>query len=118
MDPWSKVDYLRLIREALMVVETLSEINPPSGRVARQVRLAIPILESWHRRNSGEYRETECLLGFFGTGVNIGRRGNQGRSTPPCGLLVRPRVGPRHLAARRGVGPPLGPLRASGVLWN
>ena len=42
----SKGDYSRHIREALMVVEKLPEVNPPSGRVSGQVRRAIPILES------------------------------------------------------------------------
>src|SRR4051812_40200565 len=31
MDPWSKVDYSRHIREASMVMEKLPEVNPPSG---------------------------------------------------------------------------------------
>src|SRR3954471_11381624 len=33
MDPWSKVDYSQLIREASMATENLPEVNPPSGRV-------------------------------------------------------------------------------------
>ena len=37
MDPWSKGDYSRHIREVLMVVEKPPEVNPPSGRVSGQV---------------------------------------------------------------------------------
>ena len=40
MDPWSKEDYSRNIREALMVVEKLPEVTPPSGKVPGQDRPA------------------------------------------------------------------------------
>ena len=33
MDPWSKGEYSEHIHEALMVVEKLLEVNPPSNRV-------------------------------------------------------------------------------------
>ena len=36
MDPWSKVDYSRVIREASMAMEKLPEVDPPSGRVPGQ----------------------------------------------------------------------------------
>ena len=36
MDPWSKVDYSRHIRDASMAMEKLPEVNPPSGRVSEQ----------------------------------------------------------------------------------
>ena len=35
MDPWSKGDCSRHIREAIMVVEKTPKVNPPSGRVIR-----------------------------------------------------------------------------------
>ena len=54
MDPWSKVDYSRLIREALMVVERLPEVIPPSGRVPGRGLLMLPILGALRRRNRGE----------------------------------------------------------------
>jgi len=37
MDPWSKGDYSRDIREAIMAMEELPEVTPPSGRVPGQV---------------------------------------------------------------------------------
>ena len=40
MDPWSKVDYSRHIREEYMEMEGLPEVNPPSGRVPGQGLLA------------------------------------------------------------------------------
>src|SRR3954462_10956185 len=67
MDPWSKVDYSRHIREALMVVEKLPEVNPPSGRVLGQVRRAVPILESPRRRNRGRYCEKGSVPRVSGT---------------------------------------------------
>src|SRR4051812_29678793 len=75
MDPWSKVDYSRLIREALMVVEKLPEVNPPSGRVPGQGLLAAPILESQRRQNKGEITKKGSVLEGFGTRVNIDQRG-------------------------------------------
>src|SRR4051812_15101457 len=95
MDPWSKVDYSRLIREALMAVEKLAEINPPSGRVSGHVRLAIPILEFRRRRNSGEYHGTECLTRVYETrGKYRHKGGTNGGPTPsaawPPGRGVAP----------------------------
>ena len=90
----SMEEYSRLIREALMVVEKLPKINPPSGRVLGQVRLVIPILES-RRRNRGEYHGKKCASRVFGMGVNIGQRGSQERFPPSSrvpgqGLLEAP----------------------------
>jgi len=61
MDPWSKGDYSRLIREALMVVERLPEVIPPSGRVPGRGLLMLPILEALRRRNRGENRDAGFL---------------------------------------------------------
>ena len=43
MDPWSKGDYSRIVREASMVVERLPVVILPSGRVPRRVLLVLPI---------------------------------------------------------------------------
>ena len=53
MDPWSKVDYSRLIREVSMVVEKLPVVVLPSDRVAGRVLLMLPILEARRRQNKG-----------------------------------------------------------------
>src|SRR3954471_9555157 len=75
MDPWSKGDYSRHIQEALMVVEKLPEVNPPSGRVPGQVRRAVLILESRRRRNRGRYREKGSTPRDFGTRGKYRRKG-------------------------------------------
>src|ERR1041385_680976 len=67
MDPWSKVDYSRFIREASMVVEKLPEVNPPSGRVPERGLLVLPILEARRWRNRGEIAKKGSVLEGFGT---------------------------------------------------
>src|SRR4051812_45639464 len=103
MDPWSKVDYSRIVREASMVVEKLPEVNPPSGRVPGRGLLALPILEARRRPNRGEIAKKDSVLEGFG-----GRRiyslwggsqgGHQGSRRPPgtAPLLDTPggRLGP------------------------
>src|SRR3954470_2776316 len=54
MDPWSKGDYSRIVREASMVVEKVPVVILPSGRVPGRVLLALPILEARRRRNRDE----------------------------------------------------------------
>src|SRR4051812_39636499 len=100
---------LMAIREALMVVAELPEINRPSGRVLGHVLLAISTSGLW-RQNIGENHVTEDLLR-----QNIGRRGHQGRSHPTRRVpgVASPLVVP--LSRLRGGGPPLDTLRASGV---
>src|SRR4051812_1341995 len=51
MDPWSKVDYSRHIRQVSMAMEKLPKVNPPSGRVPGQRLLAAPILKRRQWRN-------------------------------------------------------------------
>ena len=52
MDPWSKVDYSRHIREASMEMEAgLPEVIPPSGKVPGQGLLAALILKWWRQQN-------------------------------------------------------------------
>src|SRR3954465_13995785 len=54
MDPWSKGDYSRIVREASMMVEKVPVMILPSGRVPGRVLLALPILEARRRRNRDE----------------------------------------------------------------
>src|SRR4051812_19716870 len=108
MDPWSKNDYSWHIREALMVVEKLPEVNPPSGRVPGHDRLAAPILESGRRRNIGRYRKRGSIPRDLATRGKYKRKGGtRGWIQPPGTLLARPRASPRQLAAWVGPGPPL-----------
>src|ERR1041385_983907 len=107
MDPWSKVDYSRFIREASMVVEKLPEVVPPSGRVPGRGLLLLPILEARRRRNRGEIAKKGYVLESFGTREIYRRRGqpkvDQGPQAPPWRDLGGGR-------ARWPPGPPLAPL--------
>src|SRR3954462_15124716 len=85
MDPWSKGDYSRLIREASMAVEKLPVVIIPSGRVPGRVLLVLPILEAWRRRNRDEIAKKGSVLEGFGTrgkympkGVTRGGEGGPG----------------------------------------
>src|ERR1041385_1129839 len=78
MDPWSKVDYSRIIREASMGVEKLPEVNPPSGRVPGRVLLALPILETRRRLNRGEIAKKGSPLEVSRDGEYIGEGGQPG----------------------------------------
>src|SRR3954471_4714035 len=97
MDPWSKVDYSRIIREASMVEGKLPEVNPPSGRVPGRGLLALPILEVRRRRNRGEIMKNGSVFGGFASrGINRRRGqpgGHQGSRRPP----VRPDPRPRQV---------------------
>src|SRR4051812_25544925 len=107
MDPWSKGDYSRHILEALIVVEKLLEVNPPSDRVPRQVRRAVPILESPRRGNRGGYRKNKRLSRVFVTGNIYGPKGGtRGCHHPSGALLARARGGSHQVAACEGGGPP------------
>src|SRR4051812_33169770 len=87
MDPWSKVDYSRVIREASMAMEKLPEVDPPSDRVPGQGLLAAPILKRRRRRNRREIGKKESLLRVSATGCKYrrkgGARGHQGVQAPP-----------------------------------
>src|SRR3954462_14008507 len=87
MDPWSKVEYSRIIREASMVVEKLPEVIPPSGKVPGRGLLALPILEARRRRNRSEIAKRGYVFeGFKGQRINRGRGsqgGHQGSRWPP-----------------------------------
>ena len=69
MDPWSKVDYSWIIREASMAVEKLPEVNPPSGKVPGRGLLVLPILEARRRRNRKVIRDAGFSSRVFGTRV-------------------------------------------------
>src|SRR3954471_24138925 len=116
MDPWSKVDYSRLIREVSMVLEKLPEVNPPSGRVLGQGLLAAPILEARRRRNRGEIAKKGSVLERFGMRGKYRRKWvARGGPWSPGGPPARPRVGPRHQGAWTPGGDP---LRASRSFRN
>src|ERR1041385_3231602 len=79
MDPWSKVDYSRFIREASLVVEKLPEVVPPSGRVPGRGLLVLPILEARRRRNRGEITKKGSVpKGFSSQGINWRRGASRG----------------------------------------
>src|ERR1041384_5347394 len=75
IDPWSKVDYSRFIREASMVVVKLPEVVPPSGRVSGRGLLVLPILEVRRRRNRGEIVKKGSRHRGFASRRIYGRRG-------------------------------------------
>src|SRR4051812_7299392 len=75
MDPWSKVDYSRHIREASMEMEGLPEVIPPSGRVPGQRLLATLILKRRQRRYREEIGKKTCILGITSVGGIYRRRG-------------------------------------------
>src|ERR1041385_5551661 len=111
MDPLSKVDYSRFIREASMVVEKLPEVVPPSGKVPERGLLVLPILEVRRRRNRGEIaKKGSVLKGFRTRGINRRRGAARGGPGAPGAPLARPRGWPRQVAAWATPGSPLAPL--------
>src|SRR3954469_15138033 len=100
MDPWSKVDYSQIIREASMVEERLPEVNPPSGRVWGRGLLALPILEAWRRRNRGEIAKKGSFFGRIPS-RRMNRRRGAARGATRClgGPLERPSPRARHQGA-------------------
>src|ERR1041384_5846377 len=98
MDPWSKGDYSRHLREVSMAMDGLPEGVPPSGRVSGQLLQAAPILKRRRRRYRGEFLRKRSILGVSTLRDKYRRRGAPGGPTSqPGGSLARPRVGPRHL---------------------
>src|SRR3954466_642356 len=75
MDPWSKVDYSRVIREASMAMEKLPEVDPPSGRVSGQGFLTAPILKRQWRRNREGIGKKGSAPRVFGARGKYRRRG-------------------------------------------
>src|SRR4051812_38999141 len=106
MDPWSKVDYSRHIREASMGVDGLPEVVPPSGRVPGQLLLAAPILKRRRRRYIEEIGKKTSILGVSSAREIYRRRGpSRGSTRDPGGSLARPTMGPRTRAPGALVGP-------------
>src|SRR3954466_10248397 len=96
MDPWSKGDYSRHIREASMAMDGLSEGVSPSGRVPGQLLLAAPILERrWrHREENGNRRS---ILGVSSAGAKYRPKGApRGATGQPGGCPARPKGEPRQ----------------------
>src|SRR3954468_9541878 len=99
MDPWSKVDYSRHIREASMAMEGLPEVVTPSGRVPGQRLLAAPILKRRRRWYREEIVKRTSILGVSSAGAIYRRRGAARGSTrepgAPYPLAAPPgRLGP------------------------
>src|SRR3954468_1839737 len=90
MDPWSKGDYSRHIREASMRVDGLPEVVPPSGRVSGQLLLAAPILKRRRRRYREEMGKETLILGVSSARAKYRRRGApRGPTRDPEGSLTR-----------------------------
>src|SRR3954469_8374964 len=79
MDPWSKGDYSRIVREASMVVEKVPVMILPSGRVPGRVLLALPILEARRRRNRDATMEKGSRPEGFETCFKYTPKGGVGR---------------------------------------
>src|SRR3954467_14416627 len=111
MDPWSKVDYSRHIREASMAMEGIPEVNPPSGRVPGQRLLAAPILKRRRRRNREEIGKGASSFRVSSSGEYIGEGGSQGATRGLGAPWARPPPWPRHQGTWGLGGGPLGPPR-------
>src|SRR3954467_5401430 len=97
MDPWSKGDYSRHIREASMAMDVLPEGVPPSARVSEQLLQAAPILKRRRRRYREEFAKSRSIIGVSTPRAKYRRRGApRGATGQPGGCPVRPRVGPRQ----------------------
>src|SRR3954467_12874302 len=108
MDPWSKGDYSRIIREASMVVEKVPVAILPSGRVPGRVLLALLILEARRRRNRDAIVEKGSRPEGFETCFKYTPKGGVGRLLGgPGGPPARPRGG----GATRAPWPLVAPLR-------
>src|SRR3954466_11278872 len=108
MDPWSKGDYSRHIREASMAMEGLPKVVPPSSRVPGQLLLSAPILKRQQRRYREENGNKRSILGVSSAGAKYRPRGApRGGTRTPEGSLARPRGDPhREPSWAPGGGPP------------
>src|SRR4051812_39646172 len=91
MDPWSKGDYSRHIREASMAMDGLPEGVPPSGRVPGQLLLAAPILKRRRRTYREENGNSISILGVSSAGTKYRPKG------APRGATRQPGGCPRAL---------------------
>src|SRR4051812_8096961 len=109
MDPWSKGDYSRIVREASMVVKKVPVVFLPCGRVPGRVLLALPILEARRRRNRDAIVEKGSRPEGFETCFKYTPKGGVGRHQGcPGGPTARPKGG-----ATRAPWPLVAPLRLS-----
>src|SRR3954470_14059173 len=100
MDPWSKADYSRHIREVSMAMEGLPEVVPPSGRVPGQLLLAAPILKQRRRRYREEMGKRTSILGVSSAREIYRRRGApRGSIKDQGGSLARLPLGSRSQGA-------------------
>src|ERR1041385_6572561 len=110
MDPWSKVDYSRIIREASMVVEKLPEVNPPSDKVPGRGLLVLPILEARRQRKTGEIAKKGSVFQGFPSRRIYSRRGAaRGATRGPGGPLAWPHPRGRREGAWGLGGSPMPP---------
>src|SRR4051812_2343723 len=94
MDPWSKGDYSRHIREASVAMDGLPEGVPPSGRVPGQLLLAAPILKRRRRRYREENVNSRPILGVSFAGTKYRPKGApRGATGHPGGCPARPTGG-------------------------
>src|SRR3954471_13421681 len=108
MDPWSKGDYSRIVREASMVMEKVPVAIVPSGRVSGRVLLALPILEARRRRNRDAIVEKGSRLEGFETCFKYRPKGGVGRVLGGPGA---PPARPGGGRATRAPRPLVAPLR-------
>src|SRR4051812_29274408 len=109
MDPWSKGDYSRHIREASLAMEGLPEVVPSSGRVSWQLLLATLILKL-RRRYREEMGKITLILGVSSTRAIYRRRGQPGG---PPGIQEGPWRALPWGRATRALGALVGPLLPS-----
>src|SRR3954463_5253944 len=108
MDPWSKGDYSRHIREASMAMEGLPEVVPPSGRVPGQLLLAAPILKRQRRQYREENGNNRSTLGVSSAGDKYRPRGApRGATRDPGVYPACPPPWPCHQGAWAHGGGPL-----------
>src|ERR1043165_1612328 len=97
MDPWSKGDYSRHIREASMAMDGLPEGVPPSGKVPGQLLLAALIFKRRRRRYREKNGNSRSILGVSSAGAKYRPKGaSRGATRQPGGQVAWPRVGPRQ----------------------
>src|SRR3954465_2816685 len=110
MDPWSKGDYSRIVREWSMVVEKVPVVILPSGRVPGRVLLALPTWEARGRRNRDAIGEKGSRPEGGHTCFKYTPKGGVGRHQGrPGGPTARPGGG----RATRAPRPLVAPLRLS-----
>src|SRR4051812_28314398 len=96
MDPWSKGDYSRHIREASIAMEGLPKVVSITSRVPGQLLLATPILKRRRRRRRyrDDFGNNRSILGVSFAGDKYRPKGApRGATRQPGGQAARPRGG-------------------------